>query len=140
MRNRLLLLCVLLVSIRGVSGAEERLSFDRPSRVGDFLQAEINLTAQRDYRFVFPGPDRPVEKQESLVTTLFADLKILEVNTACEKPYDRHDDVIDKRVDDSCECRAYDKAYCHVHHVSSCDELAEFRKKTCFFHFVSLYY
>ncbi len=80
MRNRLLLLCALLVSVRGVSGAEERLSFDRPSRVGDFLQAEINLTAQREYRFVFPGPDRPVEKQESLVTTLFADLKILEVD------------------------------------------------------------
>ena len=80
MRNRLLLLCALLVSIRGVSGAEERLSVDRPSRVGDFLQAEINLTAQREYRFVFPGPDRPVEKQESLVTTLFADLKILEVD------------------------------------------------------------
>lgn len=80
MRNRLLLLCALLVSVRGVSGAEERLSFDRPSRVGDFLQVEINLTAQREYRFVFPGPDRPVEKQESLVTTLFADLKILEVD------------------------------------------------------------
>ena len=78
MKNRLLLLCALLVSVRGLSEAEERLSFDRPSRVGDFLQAEINLTAQREYRFVFPGPDRPVEKQESLVTTLFADLKILE--------------------------------------------------------------
>lgn len=78
--KRLFLTLVLLCFMLPVFPAEQRLSLDRPSKAGDFFQAEISLTAQREYRFVFPGPDRPVKKQESLVTTIFADLKVLEVN------------------------------------------------------------
>lgn len=71
---------VLAFAVLTASAAEQRLSFDRPSKPGDFFNAEINLTAQREYKFILPGPDKPVEKQESLVATIFADLKVLEVN------------------------------------------------------------
>ena len=57
-----------------------RLSFDRPSKPGAYFNAEISLTAVREYTIALPGPDKPVERRESLNATLFADIKVLEVN------------------------------------------------------------
>lgn len=61
--------------------AQQVLSFDRPTKQGDYFQAEINLAFTREYKFVLPGPDKPVLKQESLSVTLFAGMKVLEVNS-----------------------------------------------------------
>ena len=73
---------LLALTVLTVSAAEQRLSFVRPSKTGDFFNAEINLAAQREYKFILPGPGKPVEKQESLTATFFADLKVLEVDRA----------------------------------------------------------
>ena len=61
-----------------------RLSFDRPSKPGAYFNAEISLTAVREYTIALPGPDKPVERRESLNATLFADIKVLEVNETSE--------------------------------------------------------
>lgn len=59
-----------------------RLSFDRPSKPGAYFNAEISLTAVREYTIALPGPDKPVERRDSLNATLFADIKVMEVNEA----------------------------------------------------------
>ena len=64
-----------------VVSAEQILSFDRPTRAGDSFRAEINLAFTREYKFVLAGPDKPVLKQESLSVTLFAGMKVREVNS-----------------------------------------------------------
>ena len=61
--------------------AEQFLSFDRPTRAGDSFRAEINLASSREYKFVLAGPDKPIVKQESLSVTMFAGMKVLEVNS-----------------------------------------------------------
>ncbi len=70
-------LCFLCCAVR----AEQVLSFDRPTRVGDSFRAEINLAFTREYKFVLAGPDNPVLKQKSVSVTLFAGMKVLEVNS-----------------------------------------------------------
>ena len=72
---------VVLIFLCSAVRAEQILSFDRPTRVGDSFRAEINLAFSREYKFVLAGPDKPVVRNESLSVTLFAGMKVLEVNS-----------------------------------------------------------
>ncbi len=77
----ILFLTLLFCCGAGVASAAEELSFRRPTRAGDAFQTEVNLAFTREYRFVLAGPDKPVIRQESLSVTLFAWMKVLEVNS-----------------------------------------------------------
>lgn len=80
MKKMLPALLIALTLLTAFAAEPPRLSFDRPSKPGAYFNAEISLTAVREYTIALPGPDKPVERRESLNATLFAGIKVLEVD------------------------------------------------------------
>lgn len=80
MKKMLPALLIALTLLSASAAEPPRLSFDRPSKPGAYFNAEISLTAVREYTIALPGPDKPVERRESLNATLFAGIKVLEVD------------------------------------------------------------
>ena len=80
MKKMLPALLIALTLLSASAAEPPRLSFDRPSKPGAYFNAEISLTAVREYTIALPGPDKPIERRESLNATLFAGIKVLEVD------------------------------------------------------------
>ena len=68
-----------------------------------------------------------------LSSCLENDLEIREIDSSDGKSDDRHDDIIDSGSHDCGECSTDNHTYCHIEHISTCDELSELSKESCVF-------
>ena len=68
--------------------------------------------------------------QTCVVFTVQCDEHAGKVDLSSCNRYDRHDDVVDQRIDDGAECAADDDTDSHIDDVSARYELSEFLHKT----------